>query len=84
MAKNAEIKLSVRLSTQSRFTGTAYETGINLEDTSDRDGAGAVELINPEPAELELVKAAVSAESWREMRARKMFEASPGSCCNHV
>ena len=45
-----------------------------------RERAGAVELMSPELARFVFMKAIVRAESWRERRARNMFEASPGAC----
>ena len=84
MAKKAETKLSVRLSTQRKLTETAYETGTKEDVTLDSGRAGAVELINPELDASELTKAVASAESCREMRAKRRFETSPGSCCSQV
>ena len=80
MAKKAEVRLSVRLRNQRALTGTAYETGTKRDATSGRERAGAVELMSPEPAGFVFMNAIVRAESWRERRARSMFEASPGFC----
>lgn len=70
MAKNADNKLSVRLSTQSVFTGTAMG---EKKDCAPSGGSAAADV-----EEFMTVGATTNDDSWRDICARYRSELSSG------
>ena len=72
MAKKADIRLSVRLRIHRVLMFTALETGENEDSTSERVSGGDDEFTNVEPK--------VKDDSCREIRDRRILDASPAKC----